>query len=449
MDDADVQSSLYALAKEFDIQFSKERRWQAVRGTVTRKWKSATKVVRRRSQLTPSNQTPSPQSRWRLPIELVEQIIDHLYDDFQTLRSCAVLCHGLVSYARRYLFHTVVIRENNFVDCVSLFVRNPHLAGHVRDVYFEGDGKPFESLQALLNGDRPPKILRVFALVLAPRLPNVVRLTMKDIPFDQNIVAMFAPHFPRVFSLSLFDCWFRCNADLDDLIKNHPLVHTLRCGRLCSRYGASDQDFSVQPGPTLTMRSLKITEAYSPSPLTLMPWLVTHIDPETLIYTLYRLSQVAKLNHTIAGYPSLRHLHVIFYHWRKSDTREVIDCPQAMALVPSYPPNLVTLTLDAKLHSLLLAVHALAQLDPHAFVRLTTVNITAHLLAEDVEAVALEAWAGMDQTLSVLLSLGAVNFTNACNDAAHIEDGAAAIIARLPVLTVRRVLSFSPKKARE
>ncbi|KAI0351623.1 hypothetical protein OH77DRAFT_916301 [Trametes cingulata] len=444
-----MDASLALISKEYGIQFAEKRRWQDIRGSVSRTWRTAAKLARGRSR---AEAFPSPDPeraplrRWRLPLELLEQIVDHLYDDFPTLRSCALVCRALVPSVRHYLFHTILIHAKNFVDYVHLFVKNPHLTEHVRDLYFEAGGNAFESLQALQQGKEPSKLLRVFALVIAPRLSNVVRLTMKDVPFDQNIVAMFAPHFPRLHTLSLFDCWFRCNADLDVLVKNHPLVHTMRCGRLCSIRGVSDPDLDVKPGAKLTMRSLKVTEAYAPSPLTLMPWLVTHVNPETLTYTLYRLSQVAKLNQTIAGYPSLRHLHVILYHWRKGDTREVVECPETIALTPSYPPNIVTLTLDGKLHSLLLVVHMLAQLDPHSFVRLHTVNIIAHLYAEDVENVGMEAWAGMDQTLSVLLSLGAVNFTNSCTDPSHVEDGKAAIVARLPVLNVRNMLSFAAQK---
>ncbi|KAI0830153.1 hypothetical protein BC628DRAFT_1356630 [Trametes gibbosa] len=440
---ATTDRSLELISKEFGVEFSGKSKWDTLRGTLSRTLKAAASVADRRSQA--SSQGPQ---QWRLPLELLEQIVDHLHNDVATLRSCALVCRSLVASVRHYLFHRIVITGKNFVNAILLFVKNPHLTGHVRELYFEGgDGTAFESLRALLEGKDPPKLLRVFALVIAPRLSNVVRLTVKDIPFDAGVVAMFASPFPRLHTLSLFDCWFRCNADLDALVRAHPGVHTLRCGRLCSRYGASDHDYDVQPDPAkLAMRSLKVTEAYSPSPLTLMPWLVTHVEPETLVYTLYRLSQVAKLNHIIAGYASMRHLHVILYHWRKEDTKEVIDCPQAMAITPYYPPNLTTLTLDAKLHSLLLAVHILAQLDPHAFVRLSTVNITAHLKVEDVEAVDIEAWAGMDQTLSVLLSLGAVNFTNACRDTTHVEAGVNAIVKRLPVLNVRKVLSFAAQK---
>ncbi|KAI8972571.1 hypothetical protein BD414DRAFT_448397 [Trametes punicea] len=445
-----MEETLDCISKEFGIKFSDERKWAGIRRTVSLLTRRTSVKLARRSRAVRAH-TPDPKGscsrRWRLPLELLEQIIEGLYDDRPTLRNCALVCHALVHPARRYLFERVVVHDRNLAQYVLLFLKNPHLAEYVRDLYFEAGGNAFDALHtAPTHTLRPPsKILRVFALVIAPRLRNVVRLTMKDVPIDQDIVEMLAPSFPRLHTLSLFDCWFTCNGNLETLVKNHPLIHTLRCGRLCSLYG-SDWPLANQAPVSLKMRSLKITEAYAPSPLTLMPWLIGHVQPETFTYTLYRLSQVAKLNHAIAGYVSLRHLHLIFYHWRKSDTDEVLECPEVMALNPRYPPNIVTLTLDAKLHSLFLVVHTLAQLDPHAFVRLRTVNIIAHVFAEDIESIAFDAWAGMDQTLSVLLSLGEVNFVNSCRDSSHVEDGRAAIVARLRVLHVRNILSFVAEK---
>lgn len=123
-----------------------------------------------------------------------------------------------------------------------------------------------------------------------------------------------------------------------------------------------------------------------------------------------------------------------------------MERPQLMAIMPHYLPTIVSLTLNARLYSLLLAVHILAQLNPHAFVHLSAVEIIAHINIEDVEAVDMDGWAGMDQKLSVLLSLGVVRFINACNTAAHLEAGMEAIIERLPVLNVRKVLSFVAQK---
>ena len=173
-----------------------------------------------------------------------------------------------------------------------------------------------EALKDMLEQKPPPKHLRVFAQVIAPRLPNVVRLTLKDVPFDQSIVDMFSTPFPRLHTLSLFDCWFRCNADFYALVHAHPLVHTLRVGRVSSLYGTAPPGPNPSIGAPISLRWLKISEAYSPSPLTMMPWITAASNPEHFTYTLYRLSQLQTLNNSIFDMPSLQHLHVVYYRWR-------------------------------------------------------------------------------------------------------------------------------------
>lgn len=121
---------------------------------------------------------------------------------------------------------------------------------------------------------------------------------------------------------------------------------------------------------------------------------------------------------------------------------ELENMPSLASLTPRYPPMITTMTLDGKMHMLNLIVIMLAQLDPHSFVHLRTLNLWAHLEETDVSKVDPANWAGMDQTLSVLLSLGVVNINNSCQTTDHIHAGSQAIEARLPVLTIRRLLRF-------
>ena len=88
-------------------------------------------------------------------------------------------------------------------------------------------------------------------------------------------------------------------------------------------------------------------------------------------------------------------------------------------------------------------MHTLARLDPHAFVRLRVVHVFAHLVANEIDAIPREAWAGMDQTLSVLLSLGRVLFQNTCKDVSHVSSGWAMMVEQLPVLRARGILRLS------
>ena len=129
-----------------------------------------------------------------------------------------------------------------------------------------------------------------------------------------------------------------------------------------------------------------------------------------------------------------------------SDVAEVANSPALLTLTPRHPPTITTLTADAKMHSMLLVVSLLGQLDPHAFVRLQTVNVLMHLREDSVKEVPAEFWAAMDQTLSVLLSLRVVNIYNVCSDFTHLDAGRNAVEARLPVLDVRGLLSFDQKQ---
>ncbi|EJF59674.1 hypothetical protein DICSQDRAFT_181833 [Dichomitus squalens LYAD-421 SS1] len=444
----DMDTSLKIISKEFGFKISDKRKPTNVRFSVSETLKAAARLGRRpyRPHLAPVSLN---QQAATLPPELLDHILDYLHDDNEALRNCSLVCHALVPSARYHLFQKVKITQENFVRATTIFAGDsPHLTQYVRDLTLELPMGSLNStlgrLRSLLANEEAPVLLRVFMLVLSPRMPNVLRLTLKDVPVDQSVVAMLAPNFPQLHTLSLFDCWFSCNADFYAILRDHPAVRHLRCGRLSSLFGseALSQEDVVPPR---SLQTLKITEAYSTSPLTLIPWLVTHSNPEHYTYTLYRLGQVTKLNQCLVQLSCLKHLHVIFYRWRTEDVEEVAVTPAVLTLIPRHPPTITTLTVDTKIHSVLLAVSLLGHLDPHAFAHLRTLNILMHLHEEFVKEVPLESWAAMDQTLSVLLSLGAINVCNVCSDMTHLEAGKDAVEARLPVLSVRGLLRFDQK----
>lgn len=297
-----------------------------MRKLLARAWRAIIKLGRRGTTQTeshPSSRPVDPQTDARLPPELFDQVIDYLHDDVDTLQTCTLICRLLLPSARFHLFHTVKITKKNYAEIVSVFTdRAPELAIYVRSLTLETPGETFKDLQKLMDTGKLDrlKVLRAFVEDIAPRTKEVQRLTLKDVPLDNTVVKKFETMFPRLNTLSMYDCWFRCNADLDRLVHDHPAVHTIRCGRVSSLYGESPPDTLDGVGPPISLQHLKITEAYSPSPLTLMPWLVSHCNPEHFVYTVYRLSQITKLNQAIVGLESLRHLHIIFYHWRKPGT---------------------------------------------------------------------------------------------------------------------------------
>ena len=338
-----MDSSLKLISKEFGFKISEPRKRTGIHFSVSKTWKAAAHLGSRPSRPPPQTPVHHPMV---LPPELLDHIVDYLHDDHQALRNCSLTCHALVPSARFHLFQRVKIDNRNFVRATSVFAGStPHLADYVRHLSLELGtplgGSSFAHLRTLLDKGEIPVLLRVFMLVLSPRMRNVTRLILKDVPFDRGIVAMLAPNFPQLHTLSLFDCWFHYNTDFDVLLKDHPLVRNLRCGRLSSIFGSAPTNGSqdVNEPPPVSLHSLKVTEAYSPSPLTLMPWLVTRTDPEEYTYTLYRLGQVIKLHHCLLEFPSLRHLNVVFYRWRREGSPPRLSLPRTNQLTLTALPQ--------------------------------------------------------------------------------------------------------------
>ncbi|KAJ7714463.1 hypothetical protein B0H14DRAFT_659017, partial [Mycena olivaceomarginata] len=48
----------------------------------------------------------------QLPQELVEAILDHVADDFHSLKACSLVCHAWLSRSRWHLFKTYYLMSN-------------------------------------------------------------------------------------------------------------------------------------------------------------------------------------------------------------------------------------------------------------------------------------------------------------------------------------------------
>ena len=309
----------------------KSRRLGSLRRSLSHTWNTTKKLVRRYTRL---NDLPvlrkymtSDPHRPLLPPELIDQVIGYLHDDTNALLSLSLVCHALVPSARYHLFTRLKITKYNSRRISALFTQGaPQLASYVHELTLEaGDERlsdqVFRELRGILDGKAPRTLLRQFFQHIAPRTLNVERLVLQGIPLEKSLVGMLALCFPKLNTLSLFDCWFRCNADLDRLVRDHPGIESLRVGRVCSIYGSASSEPTDTIGSKFDLRQLKITEAFSPAPLTLMPWLLGHCSSEHFIYVFYRLGQFPKLNAAISEMKSLTHLHLIFYHWRSDGTQ--------------------------------------------------------------------------------------------------------------------------------
>ncbi|KAL6300225.1 hypothetical protein BKA93DRAFT_867912 [Sparassis latifolia] len=69
----------------------------------------------------------------RLPQELIDQVIDHLWDDRASLEACSTSCHAWLSSSRTHLFHTIELSTEHQCYHLNLLLEaSPNIAGYVK-----------------------------------------------------------------------------------------------------------------------------------------------------------------------------------------------------------------------------------------------------------------------------------------------------------------------------
>ncbi|KAI1787328.1 hypothetical protein LXA43DRAFT_714256 [Ganoderma leucocontextum] len=75
---------------------------------------------------------PSPQLS--LPPELTDRIIDHLYDDLDSLSACALVCSGWLPSARFHLFRHVTVTCRRLSKLRGVIIRRPEIGPYIRQI---------------------------------------------------------------------------------------------------------------------------------------------------------------------------------------------------------------------------------------------------------------------------------------------------------------------------
>ncbi|RPD56758.1 WD40 repeat-like protein [Lentinus tigrinus ALCF2SS1-7] len=157
----------------------------------------------------------------RVPVEVAERIIDLLSDHVDTLRSCALTCHGWLPRARYQLMTSIRIGSNEYVSSMDdYFISHPRIAEAVRSV----------SVYIV----EKPQFLNAFPVILLSRLPNLCTYKYSDYRSYKCIWHHHAASlrgirtYLRVQELDLFHVRFRTGADLAPLLISFPLLRILR-----------------------------------------------------------------------------------------------------------------------------------------------------------------------------------------------------------------------------
>ncbi len=158
-----------------------------------------------------------------IPLEVAERIIDQLSGHVDSLRSCALICHGWNHHARYHLMAAICIHSRE--DAYSIFDyinSNPHMARFVRSL----------SMSPEFGDENALCLLEVLPVDLLKRLPNLQRYSVVGGP---NIVS-FHPTtlihiktYLLVEELNLESLQFRTGAELARLLISLPRLRRLKC----------------------------------------------------------------------------------------------------------------------------------------------------------------------------------------------------------------------------
>ncbi|KAI0073651.1 hypothetical protein K474DRAFT_1666365 [Panus rudis PR-1116 ss-1] len=161
--------------------------------------------------------TTRPYMHYRLPREIVDEIVDYLFDDIPTLKSCALASPIFLPRCRLYLFGTLRVRKHG-LDPYSLRFY-PSVAQHIRNIIVEGKllGEvmretnagvlPVQKIEKLRLEGSPRDWTQTEWTLSKSQLPafaNLRELSLSRVYFRSfNEMVRTLGSFPRLSSLSL------------------------------------------------------------------------------------------------------------------------------------------------------------------------------------------------------------------------------------------------------
>lgn len=78
---------------------------------------------------------PTVLSTPKLPIEILEFIIDSLTSDVASMKTLSLVCHALVYRCRRHLFSSIHIRTHLITEFVELINNNPSIVVLIKRLF--------------------------------------------------------------------------------------------------------------------------------------------------------------------------------------------------------------------------------------------------------------------------------------------------------------------------
>lgn len=231
----------------------------------------------------------------RLPQELVDQAIDHLWNDRETLLACSLACHAWLPSARTHLFRDQ--RLTSAKDCArfeALLERAPAIARYVQKLSLS---EPMSAAYAQNWINRVPALIAQLY-----RLTTLELIGLHYISLQKSSPETLAA-LSRLTSLVLADVYFDSFADVHALLSAARSVRDLCFYRVswvnpsCAPYGSLPSTDASGAPPPPPLRRL-VVDSWASSEM-LREWLLPsaeHLDVRTLMVRWRERESIDTLN---------------------------------------------------------------------------------------------------------------------------------------------------------
>lgn len=202
-----------------------------------------------------------------IPFEIIDAIIDHNYEDTNTLSSCSLVAHSFVDSCQKHLFSTVflnLLRPVRYSEgLLDIFIANPRISSYVRHIYLQD----YVSRFVTLEDDALPGILSS----ILSRLHHLQTFTLVNLYKGVNYTIItedwaYMPKFLQNTLLTLFTLPSLTAICIGDFF-NFPIHHFRQCPQLkrlnlhsIVEPASNKGQFETSEAPVPILESLEIND---------------------------------------------------------------------------------------------------------------------------------------------------------------------------------------------
>ncbi|PBK61505.1 hypothetical protein ARMSODRAFT_964882 [Armillaria solidipes] len=122
-----------------------------------------------------------------LPQELIDSIIDTLWDDRIALLSLNSASRSFSHRACSYLFRTISLRHDLLPRFVELCSQSPRILPYIQDLHVSDYTQEMDQSLYLLPNIRSISVIDGFATFVPVKFPDITSLTLRNVTFSSHL----------------------------------------------------------------------------------------------------------------------------------------------------------------------------------------------------------------------------------------------------------------------